>query len=486
MVQSPPKYLQENLLTLLIWYEDEGKLIRNALPDPYYFESVYHNIASAAYAYIDRFEQVPGDHIADLLDKDLQAEGIGKLLRETLVLLHNNKARVQPSFVLPDLEKFVRTQSIKESIMDAADLIQRGSDQDIQDAEEILSKAADRRLAVFEPGVFLNDLDRALAFLDKQDAAFPTGVKILDKLNLGPQRATLHVLIALPKMGKSWWMVQLGKQSWLHGYNVCHISLEMGEDQVAQRYIQSMFGVSKRNEQYTKMFFDVDEKGYFSDFLPDELIPKFNLQDPEIEHKLRTRMKELGPKLGRVVIKEFPTGSLTVPEIYAYLDNLQSSKSFIPDLLIIDYPDLMRIATENYRHDLGKVYKDLRGLAVKRNIGVAAVSQSNRFGADESVIKDIHIGEDFSKIATADVILSYNQTLDERKLGLARIFVADARSDEDKFIVLLSQAYHTGQFCLDSIRLFSDKKYVKALKAEDEDDDDHADQQVRGGKVRKA
>ena len=88
---------------------------------------------------------------------------------------------------------------------------------------------------------------------------------------------------------------------------------------------------------------------------------------------------------------------------------------------------------------------------MERNVGVICASQSNRVGASAKLITDIHAGEDFSKIATADTVLTYTQTVMEREMGPARIFVSNSRvGDKDRFIVLISQAYPVGQFVLTS------------------------------------
>jgi hypothetical protein len=63
------------------------------------------------------------------------------------------------------------------------------------------------------------------------------------------------------------------------------------------------------------------------------------------------------------------------------------------------------------------------------------------------------IAEDFSQGMTADVVLTYNCTPEERALGLARIYVAASREEEGEFTVLISQDYRTGQFCRSCVRM---------------------------------
>jgi hypothetical protein len=115
------------------------------------------------------------------------------------------------------------------------------------------------------------------------------------------------------------------------------------------------------------------------------------------------------------------------------------------------------------------VYKELRGIAVERNIAVGIVSQSNRAGSKVKKLTEANIGEDFSKIQTTDTAFFYNQTDQELKLGLARIEVAKTRNEAGHFEVLISQNYNTGQFCLDSSMV--DRQYQQNMKKREPEDD---------------
>ena len=157
--------------------------------------------------------------------------------------------------------------------------------------------------------------------------------------------------------------------------------------------------------------------------------------------------------MDKLVIKEFPTAKLTIDGLEAFLDILELQQNFIPDLLILDYPELMAVDVKQYRLELGNIYRRLRGIGVERNMAVCAVSQSNREGMRTRLISEGNASEDFSKTGTADNIISYNQTKEEKALGLARLHVVANRHEQDKFSVLVSQNYRAGQFVVDSVRM---------------------------------
>jgi replicative DNA helicase len=122
-------------------------------------------------------------------------------------------------------------------------------------------------------------------------------------------------------------------------------------------------------------------------------------------------------------------------------------------VIVVDYPDLMKIDPGNARLSIDSIYKDLRGIAVERNAAVVVVSQSHRASANAKTVRSDNVAEAYSKIAHADLVLTYSQTEAEHALGLARLHVAAGRNDQDKFTVVISQQYGMGHFVVDSVMM---------------------------------
>src|SRR6185312_3938069 len=182
---------------------------------------------------------------------------------------------------------------------------------------------------------------------------------------------------------------------------------------------------------------------------------------PEVSDKLFSHANELLARY-KFYIKQFPTGQLKVPDLCAYLDSLEDLHGFVPDILLLDYADLMKLDPRNLRIETGVLFKELRGVAVDRGFALVTASQTNRSSSEVRWVRDDMVAEDWSKIGTADTILTYSQTKEERKLNLARLFVSNARDESDKWGCVITQAYAIGQYCLDSIRL-PDETYWKMV-----------------------
>ncbi len=469
--------IQENLITLLAYDDQNCNTIRN-LVEAEWWGGPYAIISRRLYEFIDRYKKAPKDHIADLMaDKlDVKTNKLeANLYTDILMGIADQHETINSAYVMSQLENFIKRQSLRTIAIDLSKALQKDTDQSLEEAEKLISQSRRQVASVFDAGLRLSDKDRVLDFLDQQVNCFPTGIPEFDRRGFGPTRKELWLYIAAAKRGKTWMLIQLAKMAMIHRLRVCHISLEMSEERSAQRYMQALFAMSKRKEKKIVTKFERDQLGRMVGFDEKEMVPKLSMDDPNIRSKLTTRINKFGPRLlSNVIVKQFATGTLTVRQLEAYLDGLESNERFIPDLLIIDYPDLMKIDKANYRLSIDEIYKDLRGMGVTKNMAVAVVSQSHRAAAKAKHVGSDNVAEAYSKVAHADCIITYNQTPAEQKMGLARLFVAGGRNDEDQITLVVSQNYAMGIFAVDSC-LMSGSNYWSNLPKTDRDGDEEQD-----------
>lgn len=438
--------LSENVLIMLCFHDEAAAVAVNCIDPDLFGSEPYKVIARAAIDYFISYKKTCKEHISDLLEHKLkdQNEKKASLYKNIILDLYNNRDSINTEYVLKELTKFIRTQKIKASLVTAVRSIKNG---DIDSAELVLSKALKSQIDVFDPGVHLLDLKRSLAFLHEEEVFYPTGIKALDNLGIGPAPGELLVVLAPANRGKTWMMIHMGKMLSVLGLRVLHISLEMSEEKVSQRYIQSFFSIAKRSKDIAVPRFDTNDSGLLLGMRLD-LVQRPTLKDPKIEDLITEKLK------GRHCapwIKRFPTNALTVKGLEAYLDAMELHYKFSPHVIIVDYADIMYLDHNHIRESTGQIYKDLRRIAVERNLAVVTASQANRLAEDARVITLKHLAEDYSKAATADNIIAYCQTSAELRFKLARLFVAKARNEEREQTVAISQAYPIGQFCMDSV-----------------------------------
>lgn len=455
MTEMMTQTLQQHVLSLLLFDSEHSKTIANCLDlDSWVSDSGIRDVVRMAYEHVKLYSTAPGELAYDFLErsiyKDERKQGV---LREVIRSCEMRVDTVPREAVLKSIEDFNRISTIKKGLQLAAQHVMDGK---IPEAELAMSDALKQRRLIFNPGMKMTDwiINHQMAE-NSPTLVIPLGIPALDDRGLIPTAGTMWLLMAPPKGGKTWGLIHAGKMALLQNKKVLHITLEVSEEVVHQRYAQSIYGYAKRNPKGPRLVIGND------DFqLADEVhYPLFSNPKDVMELAKKIRSSNHDKNLW---VKQFPTGSLTVDALEAYMETLEDIYGFVPDLVILDYADLMKVTANNYRLDLRLNYELLRGLAVQRGFALATATQINREGSRSARADSTHVSEDYSKIATADCIITINRSEVEGELGIARLFVASARNEEDKFEIMISQNYQSGQFALTSTE--SSKYWKERLK----------------------
>jgi hypothetical protein len=466
--------LEENVVAALAWHDELAPMISMRVDATLFSTRAFRSVAEKAMDHLRIYGRPPRAHLTDLLERELARGDHGRLLRQTLERIEVLGPELQPDFVIDQLDRFITIRQMMMQVEEAADKLHN---EDVTGATEALNRVTNK--VDFSEGVFLHDVTRSLRFLDRaEEDYFSSGIEVLDHLNVVPARKTVTMLLGTAKSGKSWYLIATGKAALRHRHSVLHITLENSEELTCQRYIQAIFGMTEnKGEDLRRLYFQKDERGGFVRFAYDErLVEAEGVQ--EIDRRVLSRRVRALRRRPPLLIKEFPSGELTLSQLSMYLKMLKRTHNFVPDMLIVDYPDLMRISVENRRVDIGAAVVGIRGLCTEYNMAGVIVSQGHRASFTASTVHGGMVAEDYSKLGTVDTVLAYSQTRAERERGLARLSVEAARSSIDKFMVLITQQYRTGQFCLDSIRMnkVAEQAAQKIMgsAAEDEQEDTDA------------
>lgn len=468
--ESLPPSLQESLLALLSFDLAHGTTVALQV-EAKHFDAPYQEIATKLLSYRREQGRPPGHaHLDDLFGWALERGEKAQRLRRLLGGITELYRGINAEYVAGRAHEFIRKQNLKAAIMRAGELYQQGGDDNVPQIEQVLYSALRHKQQSLDIGTFLSDTDKSLRILDRRSAVgFPLGLKELDKIDFGPSPKQLFLYIASKASGKSWFCVHIGRRGLIQRARVLHITLEMDEDEVLGRYLQTLFGVSRRNVPYVTSIFEYDELERLENVKTVKRKPTLSFSDPHAKKLLRAKMKPHGLRLGAILVKRFPTGQLSIAQLTTYLDYLETVEKFIPTIMIIDYPDLMKIDPRNQRLELGRIFVDLRGLAVERNLAVIAPTQGGRASIGAKRVKSNMVSEDISKVFTADNTLIYSRTKAEELRGLARLNVAHARNTEGGHEIVITQSYATGQYVLDSALMSS--AYWEQLKLMDADEE---------------
>lgn len=438
--------LEEGILTLLCYSTDRAPMLALRLTPFVFTTRTNQRIAETALNYITQYRTAPGNALEYLLEADMSRGDEGRLIAQTLDTLKEQSQNIQAEFILKELDRFLDIQRMSQGIQKAMESLIRG---EVDEAREAVYQATTGQpLLGASTGIWFSDVPRLRSALERgRTEFFSCGIPALDAININLERKMLSFMIAPSGFGKSWWLCEVAKCGLQFKKRTLYITNELSEDIVARRLLQAVFSLTKTNaEKIRAPYFERGEGGTvkidFNEFERDSIANR--------QEQVFSRIQS-ATSLPPLLIKEFPTGSLTSEQLSIYLDSLARESGFIPDLLILDYADLMKIDSQALRVDTGRLYRDLRGIAVTHNLALATATQGNRESATAKVVDTRMVAEDWSKIGTADLVLTYSRTDEEKRLGLARILLAKSRDTADRIMVLISQAYAIGQFCLDSV-----------------------------------
>ena len=270
-------------------------------------------------------------------------------------------------------------------------------------------------------------------------------------------RGDLVAWLGFMKRGKTWWMWFTAQIAMNHGLKVYFCTLEMPKKQMTRRAWQSMVGQPKVDTEIVLPYFEqVGDK--YDVYSRKELRTGVDVRMiPEKQKKFRRLLRG-----GDVRIEAFPAYSVTVEDIIAHLDNLYYYDNYTPDVIIVDYADIIKPSETrmDYRHQLDSIWKKLRGLAQERNALVVTASQSGRGGSKKDAEEE-DVAEDIRKLAHVSKMLSINRTKEEASKGITRISQLaerEGRTSYDQAVV--AQCLDIGRPYIDS-RLLSEMNFTE-------------------------
>lgn len=372
---------------------------------PSFFDVRYLSYLCEKYfSYHNKYKCFPTLGLLVTIIKDDLSVGTDAILRDQIVeYLHRIKTNPDMGdlqFVKDKTLDFCKRQAFKEALEHAVELI---STDKFESVVDLMKEAVAVGLPNSTGHDFFEDVEAR--FVHQRRITCPTGLDRLDKKDIlrgGLGRGEIGVVTANTGVGKSHFLVQMGANAMKAGKNVVHYTFELSETAVGIRYDSNICGIPSN---------DVRER-------KDEVLKVYEKSE-----------------LGRLIIKEYPTGSASVTTIRSHIEKL-TLKGFVPSLIVIDYADIMRSSKsyDSLRHELKLIYEELRNLAMDMNIPIWTASQANRDSAKSDIVGLENMSEAYGKAMVADVVLSLSRKALEKSTGGGRLYVAKNRAGRDGLV----------------------------------------------------
>lgn len=156
--------------------------------------------------------------------------------------------------------------------------------------------------------------------------------------------------------------------------------------------------------------------------------------NPIVREEARELYEDFESKLkSKFRFIEAPADTLSVEELDAHLDSMYERDGFTPQLLLLDYMDLLkngRNGPKEFRHIQDYNWKSMRGLCQKRNLLGFVATQSDAGGFEAETLTMSNISEDKRKLSHVTSMFGLNQTWDEKRKGIMRINTIVNREDD--------------------------------------------------------
>ena len=167
---------------------------------------------------------------------------------------------------------------------------------------------------------------------------------------------------------------------------------------------------------------------------------------------------------GQLLIKYYPTRSATVNTLDAHMKQLEI-KGIKPDLIVVDYADILRdnSGAREMRHQLGSIYENLRGLAGEWKVPIWTASQANRSALEEEYIDASKVAEAYSKVMTADFVMSISRKPEDKISHTARAHVIKNRFGQDGINYPMTMNTNIGKIEVHESLSYSGKEQQKKM-----------------------
>lgn len=375
------------IITRLLRDENYARKVLPYLKPEYFGSNTPTRIAyELIRAYIERYVKLP---TPDALVVELtNLNGISEdLYKESAALLEevvSSDTDVTNEWLIDQTEEFCRDKALHLALTQAIEIAADKSNRNL--SRSSIPRIFQEALGVsFQPSIghdYLADSDERYLYYTDKSKRIPFDLTVMNEITRGGLLGkTLNVVMASSGAGKSLFMIHCAAANLMMGKNVLYVTLELSSKMVGHRLDANLMGV---------------DMGLMSSLPKDQYDKK---------------IKEIRSKTsGRLVIEEF--SGCNCAQLRNLLQELRIKKGFVPDIVYVDYINLMSATGKREMNSYEKVKQiaeDLRNIAIDYDIPIFTATQTNRAGYGQSSVGMDNVADSLGLPMTADLFLSLYQ-----------------------------------------------------------------------------
>ena len=366
--------------------------MRRVLPfiQPEYFEGVYQQLFREVAQFVSKYNRLPTAE-SFKIELDESTKFNDEQYRHAVEIIPEifRTEEVDETWLYNRTEKWCQDRALFNAVMESITIIDGKHQKLTKDAlPDLLTKALS---VTFDTNIghdYLENVDERYAFYHAQEEKTPFDIDLFNQITKGGlSNKSLNIALAGTGVGKSLFMCHVAASALNLGKNVLYITLEMSEERIAERIDANLLDVPIDQIEHMS-------KDMFSDAV----------------NRLKTKTN------GKLIVKEYPTGSANANHIRALLNELKLKKGFIPDIIMVDYLNICASArmkmggsVNSYAY-IKAIAEELRGLAVEFDLPIVSATQTTRTGFNSSDPGLEDTSESFGLPATADLMFALVST----------------------------------------------------------------------------
>lgn len=413
--------MQEDVLRLMAKDSDFTEASANWIKPEYFDTEEKTWVAEKIIHFHENYAVAPTkSEIEHLLQKEITQKKITSKTKRELIegaisSAYDDILSGSRGYTVEQVREFAQAQAWNNAILAALPYLQVGNHKKV---EELMREASESVVDLDQSGLWYFEqaherISRRLNsdLLDESSFIIPTGIMEID-LNLrrggfGPGEAV--VWMAPKGGGKSIALGHVTRRAIIEGAKVAYFSFEMDDHQNADRMDAGFSGVSM-----------------------------WDLEDPVHSERVREKLTELGVRFPRsLYIKRYPTKGATIADLHRNLKSLQRTHKWVPDMIVLDYMTIVKPGRKRDKREveIAEISEDFRWLLGEWKVPGHTAAQINRAGAKRKTAEGTEAAGSWDALATFDAIFIINQTKEERRDKILRIFFDKLREGTDKIEV---------------------------------------------------
>jgi len=360
-----------------------------------FFESPAHKwIVKTVLDYYAKYHTYPTMEVVKIEMAKEQNEILRVSIKEELKQVYT-AVHEDIDYVKTEFFDFCKNQRVKDALLTAVDLLKDGEYEGIRKILDNALKAGNDKQVGHE---YEKDIESR--FREEEDKKIPFPWKVFNDITDGGiGYGNLMLLFAPPGIGKTTVVCNIAAHVIKIGYKIIYYTLELDDRYIGKKIDSILTGID---------------------------VKKLKLHRSEIEAAIKALK-------GQIVIREYSPGKASLDTIESHIRQLEANNDFIPDMIIIDYPDLLkpRKLRKEAKEEIDDIYTDLKGLAKDMKIPIVAPSQINRMGARDEIIEGDKVAGSFSKMMISDFSVSLSRKRKDKIAGTGRFHIMKSRLGPD-------------------------------------------------------